>query len=82
MHLQDPATKTTRKYIYAFLYHWRGDDDDDDDHDDDYDDDDRRREKGVTLHVEQIVEVVAECSHSCKMSQIWQIYPCKIFGPF
>ena len=38
-------------------------DDDHNDHDDDDDDDDdRRREKGVTLHVEQIVEVVAEWS--------------------
>ena len=32
----------------------------DDEHDGD--DDDRRGERGVTLHVEQIVEVVVECS--------------------
>ena len=34
----------------------------DDDNDDDYDDDRRREREGVTLHVEQIVEVVVECS--------------------
>ena len=38
------------------------DDDNDDDYDNDNDDDRRREREGVTLHVEQIVEVVVECS--------------------
>ena len=48
----------------------RENEDVDDEHDDDDDDDDRRGEKGVTLHVEQIVEVVGECRSSRNSEQL------------